>query len=95
MHHHLKKFKYKDIKKNPKFHYLKIKYDEHFNFLPLNVCNKNVNSGSWRDGLMVKSTNCPSRRPEFNAQQSHGSSHSSVTPASGDLTTSPGGHQYT
>ena len=28
----------------------------------------------WRDGLVVKSTDCPFRGPEFNSQQPYGSS---------------------
>ena len=32
----------------------------------------------WRDGSAVKSTNCSSRGPEFNSQQTHGGSQPSV-----------------
>jgi hypothetical protein len=32
----------------------------------------------WRDGLVVKSTDCSSRGPEFNSQQTHGGSQPSV-----------------
>ena len=32
----------------------------------------------WRDGSVVKSTDCSSRSPEFNLQQPHGSSQQSV-----------------
>jgi hypothetical protein len=32
----------------------------------------------WRDGLVVKSTDCPSRGPEFKSQQPHGGSQPSV-----------------
>jgi hypothetical protein len=32
----------------------------------------------WRDGSVVKSTDCSSRDPEFNSQQPHGSSQPSV-----------------
>jgi hypothetical protein len=32
----------------------------------------------WRDGSVVKSTDCSSRGPEFNSQQPHGGSQSSV-----------------
>jgi hypothetical protein len=32
----------------------------------------------WRDGSAVKSTNCSSRGPEFNSQQTHGDSQPSV-----------------
>jgi hypothetical protein len=31
---------------------------------------KNPNTG-WRDGSLIKSTDCSSRGPEFNSQQSH------------------------
>ena len=30
--------------------------------------------GGWRDGSVVKSTNCSSRGPQFNSQQPHGGS---------------------
>jgi hypothetical protein len=33
---------------------------------------------SWRDGSVVKSTDCSSRGLEFNSQQLHGGSQSSV-----------------
>jgi hypothetical protein len=32
----------------------------------------------WRDGSVVKSTDCSSRSPEFNSQQPHGGSQPSV-----------------
>ena len=32
----------------------------------------------WRDGSVVKSTDCSSRGPEFNSQQSHGGSQPSA-----------------
>jgi hypothetical protein len=32
----------------------------------------------WRDGSAVKSTDCSSRGPEFNSQQSHGGSQPCV-----------------
>jgi hypothetical protein len=32
----------------------------------------------WRDGSVVKSTDCSSRGPEFKSQQSHGGSQPSV-----------------
>jgi len=32
----------------------------------------------WRDGSVVKSTDCSSRGPEFNSQQPHGGSQPSV-----------------
>jgi hypothetical protein len=32
----------------------------------------------WRDGLVVKSTNCSSKGPEFKSQQPHGGSQPSV-----------------
>jgi hypothetical protein len=34
--------------------------------------------GVWRDGLVVKSTDCSSRGPEFKSQQPHGDSQPSV-----------------
>ncbi|MDS4065654.1 hypothetical protein, partial [Enterococcus faecalis] len=34
--------------------------------------------GGWRDGSVVKSTDCSSRGPEFNSQQPHGGSQPSV-----------------
>jgi hypothetical protein len=33
---------------------------------------------SWRDGSVVKSTDCSSRGPEFKPQQTHGGSQPSV-----------------
>jgi hypothetical protein len=38
----------------------------------------NKNSWGWRDGSVVKSTDCSSRDPEFNSQQPHGGSQVSV-----------------
>jgi hypothetical protein len=35
-------------------------------------------SSGWRDGSVVKSTDCSSRGPEFNSQQPHGGSPPSV-----------------
>ena len=32
----------------------------------------------WKDGSVVKSTNCSSRGPEFSSQQSHGDSQPSI-----------------
>jgi hypothetical protein len=32
----------------------------------------------WRDGSVVKNTDCSSRGPEFNSQQPHGGSQPSV-----------------
>jgi hypothetical protein len=32
----------------------------------------------WRNGLVIKSTDCSSRGPEFNSQHPHGGSHPSV-----------------
>jgi hypothetical protein len=40
----------------------------------------------WRDGSEVKSTDCPSKGPEFKSQQPHGGSQPSII----DLTPSPG-----
>jgi hypothetical protein len=37
-----------------------------------------VGNFSWRDGSAVKGTGCSSRGPEFNSQQPHGGSQSSV-----------------
>jgi hypothetical protein len=37
-----------------------------------------VNIGGWRDGLVVKSTDCSSKGPEFNSQQPYGGSQPSV-----------------
>jgi hypothetical protein len=45
-----------------------------------------------RNGLVVKSTGCPSRGPGFNSQHPHGGSQVSVSPVPGDLTPS---HRYT
>jgi hypothetical protein len=48
------------------------------------ICFKRMPGGSgggvmsWRDGSEVKSTDCFSRGPEFNSQQQHGGSRSSV-----------------
>jgi hypothetical protein len=38
----------------------------------------NEKGHGWRDGSTVKSTDCPSRGPEFNSQQPHGDSQTSV-----------------
>ena len=37
--------------------------------------------GGWRDGSVVKSTDCSSRGPEFDSQQSHGGLQPSVMDA--------------
>jgi len=37
-----------------------------------------TNTSGWRDGSVVKSTDCSSTGPEFNSQQPHGGSQSSV-----------------
>jgi hypothetical protein len=39
--------------------------------------NRKVTKG-WRDGSVVKSTDCSSRGPEFNSQQPHGGSQPSI-----------------
>jgi hypothetical protein len=39
--------------------------------------NKRILMG-WGDGSLVKSTDCSSRDPEFNSQQPHGGSQTSV-----------------
>ncbi|EDL33708.1 mCG148147 [Mus musculus] len=36
------------------------------------------NNVGWRDGSVVKSTDCSCRGPEFNSQQPHGGSQPSV-----------------
>ena len=46
----------------------------------------------WRDGSAVKSTSCSSRRPGFNSQHLHGSSHLSIKSVPGGLTPS---HRHT
>jgi hypothetical protein len=40
---------------------------------------KKVGGGGWRDGSVVKSTDCSSEGPEFKSQQPHGGSQPSVT----------------
>jgi hypothetical protein len=39
-----------------------------------------IKSGKWgwRDGSVVKNTDCSSRNPEFNSQQPHGGSQPSI-----------------
>jgi len=37
-----------------------------------------LTEGGWRDGSVVKSTDCSSRGPEFKSQQPHGGSQPSV-----------------
>jgi hypothetical protein len=39
---------------------------------------KNEKVRGWKDGAVVKSTDCSSRGPEFNSQQPHGGSQPSV-----------------
>jgi hypothetical protein len=39
---------------------------------------KKKGGGYWRDGSAVKSTDCSSRGPEFNSQQTHGGSQASA-----------------
>jgi hypothetical protein len=39
---------------------------------------KNVSQGGWRDGSVVKNTDCSSSGPEFNSQQPHGGSQPPV-----------------
>jgi hypothetical protein len=52
------------------------------NKTPTNQSNKQtktkVNYWGWRDGSVVKSTDCSFRGPEFNSQQPHGGSQPSV-----------------
>jgi hypothetical protein len=38
-----------------------------------NIALKMVKQG-WRDGLVIKSSECSSKSPEFNSQQQHGGS---------------------
>ena len=52
-------------------------HTDHFPPLPREVQQK-LESGGWRDGSAVKSTDCSSRVPEFNSQQPHGGSQPSV-----------------
>jgi hypothetical protein len=42
------------------------------------LLNKENLPGAWSDGSVVKSTDCSSRGPEFESQQSHGGSQPSV-----------------
>jgi hypothetical protein len=42
-------------------------------------CLKKKRGGAWRDGSVVKSTDCSSEGPEFKSQQPHGGSQPSVT----------------
>jgi hypothetical protein len=37
-----------------------------------------IKNWDWRGGSVVKSTDCSSKGPEFNSQQPHGASQSSV-----------------
>jgi hypothetical protein len=46
---------------------------------------KKMSLGDWRDGSVVKNTDCSSRGPEFNFQQPHGGSQSSVMGSDGPL----------
>ena len=62
------------------------------NFHKQNISEGRRKRSGWRDGSALKSTDCSSRGPEFNSQHPHGSSHLSVTPLPGDLTSS---HQCT
>jgi hypothetical protein len=41
--------------------------------------------GGWRDGSVVKSTDCSSGGPEFNSQQAHGGSQPSVMGVSEEI----------
>ena len=47
---------------------------------------KEYTGRGWRDGSVVKSTDCPSRGPGFNSQHPHGSSQLSEDPVAGDHT---------
>jgi hypothetical protein len=53
------------------------KVSESFKYWENNVSLKEPSVG-WRDGSVVKSTDCSSRGPEFNSQQPHGGSQPSV-----------------
>jgi hypothetical protein len=51
-----------------------------FNFYFLEI----IMGGGWRDGLVVKSTDCSSEGPEFKSQQLHGGSKlRDLVPSSG------------
>jgi hypothetical protein len=43
-----------------------------------NKTKKKIKHLDWRDGSVVKSTDCSSKGPEFNSQQPHGGSQPSV-----------------
>jgi hypothetical protein len=44
----------------------------------LRNCHERKHKVAWRDGSKVKSTDCSFRGPEYNSQQPHGDSKSSV-----------------
>jgi hypothetical protein len=46
--------------------------------MSVSVMSKKKTNRGWRDGSAVKSTDCSSRGPEFNSQQPHGGSQSSI-----------------
>jgi len=50
---------------------------KHMKFLNEKTFLKDPKLG-WRDGSVVKSTDCSSRGPEFNSQKPHGGSQPSV-----------------
>jgi hypothetical protein len=52
-----------------------LKNDEPIQF---NYISLKLTIGGWRDGSVVKSTDCSSEGPEFKSQQPHGGSQSSV-----------------
>ncbi|CAO2590642.1 hypothetical protein LEMLEM_LOCUS5939, partial [Lemmus lemmus] len=54
---------------------------------------KTLTSWGWRDGSVVKSTDCSSRGPGFNSQHPHGSSQLSEDPVPGDLTLHTNAHK--
>jgi hypothetical protein len=42
------------------------------------ILSRKTKTGGWRDGSVVKSTDCSSKGPEFKSQQPHGGSQPSV-----------------
>jgi hypothetical protein len=36
--------------------------------ISVEVCNKNIQTGGWEDGSVIKSNGCSSRGPEFKSQ---------------------------
>jgi len=56
----------------------------HIHMMHIYACRQNIDkcyktkTGGWRDGSVVKSTDCFSRGPEFNSQNPHGGPQPSV-----------------